>query len=185
MPGAPANVVISSASATSVNVTVTAPASNGGSALTNYTVTSNPGGITGSNDADTLLISGLTTGVSYTFTATATNAIGTGPASAASNGVTPGVPLAPTNVTATPGGVGELVVSFTPGDLGGGALMFHGVDCQPVFQGTGMSGVGATAPITVSGLSSGVSYTCTVFTQNDLQSGTGPWSASSNSAVVP
>ncbi|MDP1613757.1 MAG: fibronectin type III domain-containing protein [Sulfuritalea sp.] len=184
-PGAPTNVVISSASATSVNVTVTAPASNGGSALTNYTVTSNPGGITGSNDADTLLISGLTTGVSYTFTATATNAIGTGPASAASNGVTPGVPLAPTNVTATPGGVGELVVSFTPGDLGGGALMFHGVDCQPVFQGTGMSGVGATAPITVSGLSSGISYTCKVFTQNDLQSGTGPWSASSNAAVAP
>ena len=76
-------------------VTFTAPASNGGSAITVYTVTASPGAITGTGARSPVTVTGLTNGTSYTFTVTATNSAGTGAASAASNSVTPFVPTAP------------------------------------------------------------------------------------------
>ena len=79
----------------SANVSWTAP-SNGGSAITSYTVTpylsgvaQTPTTVTGAPPATTATVTGLTNGQPYTFTVTATNAIGSGPASSASNAVTP------------------------------------------------------------------------------------------------
>ncbi len=67
-----------------------APASNGGSAITGYTVTSSPGNFPATTaGATSAAVIGLTNGTTYTFTVTATNSVGTGPASAASNIVTP------------------------------------------------------------------------------------------------
>ena len=73
-------------------MTFTAPASNGGAAITGYTATSSPGGFTGTcagAAACPITVTGLTNGTAYTFTVTATNSAGTGAASAASNSVTP------------------------------------------------------------------------------------------------
>jgi Fibronectin type III domain len=71
------------------SVSFDAPASDGGSTVTSYTVTSSPGGLTASGSSSPITVTGLTDGVDYTFTVTAANAAGTGPASAASNIVTP------------------------------------------------------------------------------------------------
>ena len=90
-PGAPTSVTATSSSATAASVSFTAPANSGTSAITSYTVTSSPGNITGSAATSPVTVSGLTTGTAYTFTVTATNNQGTGPASAASNSVTPAV----------------------------------------------------------------------------------------------
>ncbi len=91
VPGAPTGVV-----ATGWNlyaeVTFAAPASNGGSAITGYTVTSSPaGGIDRQAGTPGLIhdVVGLTNGIPYSFTVVATNAIGPGPLSTASNVATP------------------------------------------------------------------------------------------------
>jgi len=86
-------------------VSWSAPASDHGSAVTGYTVMSSPAGKTCSWTSGplTCTVSGLTNGTPYTFTVTAANSIGPGPASAPSGPVTPAAgtyfhPLAPTRI---------------------------------------------------------------------------------------
>lgn len=95
VPSAPTAVAATGGNA-AATVSFTAPA-NGGSAITGYTVISNPAGGVDSNAGTTALthaITGLTNGTAYTFTVTATNAKGTGAASTASAAVTPVAPPA-------------------------------------------------------------------------------------------
>ncbi|MFZ0251252.1 MAG: Ig-like domain repeat protein, partial [Acidimicrobiales bacterium] len=112
VPGAPTGVSAAPANG-SASVSFTAPASNGGSAITSYTVTatdttnSGNGGQTASGSASPINVTGLTNGDSYTFTVKATNGVGAGPASAASNAVTPAAgplpPTAPNGATSSQG----------------------------------------------------------------------------------
>ena len=88
----------------------TAPG-NGGSAITSYTVTpyigsaaQTPVTVSGSPPATQTTVTGLTNGTSYTFTVSATNAVGTGQASMPSNAVTPAAPTVPGQPI---GGVGD------------------------------------------------------------------------------
>src|SRR5262249_27246966 len=77
----------------SATVTWTAPGT-GGSPITSYTVTPYVGGTAQapvSATTTSLSVTGLTNGTAYTFTVAATNAVGTGPASAPSAPGTPGV----------------------------------------------------------------------------------------------
>ncbi len=90
IPPAP-TIGTATAGARSAKVTFTSPASNGGSAITSYIVTSSGGQkASGPATATSITVTGLTNGVSYTFTVAAKNAIGIGPASGPSNSVTPG-----------------------------------------------------------------------------------------------
>jgi hypothetical protein len=103
------------------------PSSDGGDTITGYTVTSSPGGKTCSwtSGPRWCTVSGLTNGTSYTFTVKATNSIGTGPASPASNAVVPAVPvddlfhpLPPTRILDTRAGptqVGQFSSPWTAG----------------------------------------------------------------------
>lgn len=86
--GAPTSPVATGASATSVSVAFVAPADTG-SGIRGYRATSSPGGKTKEGPASPLVVSGLTTGTPYTFTVVALTDAGPGPASVASNSVTP------------------------------------------------------------------------------------------------
>ena len=101
VPGAP-TIGVATAGNAQASVAFTAPASNGSSAITSYSVSSSPGNFTVSGSASPLVVLGLTNGTAYTFSVKATNAIGTGAVSAASNSVTPINPNAPTTAAPMP-----------------------------------------------------------------------------------
>jgi uncharacterized repeat protein (TIGR01451 family) len=92
-PGMPTNVS-AIAGDTSATVSWTAPASDGGSPITSYTVTAFTGGapavVTTTQGGSPATVFPLTNGVLYTFSVHATNAIGNGPESLQSAAVTPG-----------------------------------------------------------------------------------------------
>ena len=91
VPGAP-TIGTATAGNAQASVTWTAPADNGGAAVTSYTATAvedNTKSCSANGSTLTCTITGLTNGSAYTFTVTATNAAGTSAASAPSNSVTP------------------------------------------------------------------------------------------------
>lgn len=94
-PGIPYSVSITAGDGSAV-VSWAAPG-DGGATISGYTVTAAPGGATAQvpGVAREATVIGLTNGVAYRFTVTATNRVGTGPASAVSALVVPtGVPAA-------------------------------------------------------------------------------------------
>ena len=117
-------------------VPFTAPSSDGGSPITSYTATSSPGGITvtlSQSGSGSITVSGLTNATAYTFTVTATNAIGTSLASAASNSVIPAVQ----QVGDFYGG-GVIFYIFESGDTGYVLGETHGLIAAVEDQGSGI-----------------------------------------------
>ena len=166
VPGAPTSVIATPGNASAL-VSWAAPASDGGSPITGYTATSAPGGKTcTTTGALSCTVTGLTNGTAYTFTVTATNVIGTGPASTATIAVTPAlVPGAPTGVSAVAGYHQATVSWSVPASDGGSAILSYTVTSTPGSFTSTAIGPAATSAI-VSGLSIGTSYTFTVHATN-------------------
>ncbi len=140
-PGAP-TAVMATADDTRAAVSFTPPAFDGGTAITGYVVTSSPGNFTGSGSTSPITVSGLANGTSYTFTVTASNSVGVGPASAPSGAVipqgnqtisfaNPGAQNFGTNPTLSATASSGLPVAFTSSTTAvcttdsGGTLTFH------------------------------------------------------------
>ncbi len=105
---------------TATNVGTSRPYNNGAATVTftadarnaadSFTVTSSPGGYTGTGSSSPITVTGLQSDTAYTFTVTATNTYGTSEASSASNSITattvpaaPGTPSASSPTGYSPG----------------------------------------------------------------------------------
>jgi Fibronectin type III domain len=123
-----------------------------------------------------------TTGKTYTCTVTAVNARGVSPSSAKSPTVIVGAPAAPTKVTAARAGAGKIKVTFTPGANNGSPATSYTASCVSGNGGTTRLKSGTGSPLTVTGLTVGKSYTCTVTAANAR--GRGPASKASGAVTA-
>ncbi|MBI4339745.1 MAG: fibronectin type III domain-containing protein, partial [Chloroflexi bacterium] len=164
----------------SAQVSWTAPVSDGGTTLTPYVMTVNPGGATFTSSGLSLLVTGLSNGINYTFTVVAHNSVGPSPASAPSNAVIPATtPDKPTNVVATIGN-GQSTVTWTAPASNGSAITAYKLTSTPPTSERLVSG--AQTAYVFTGLSNGTQYTFTVTARNEV--GDSQPSVASN-AVTP
>ena len=183
VPGAPTGLAATPGNA-QVVLAWTAPASTGGSPITGYTATASPGGATCTTATLGCTIGGLTNGTPYSFTVTATNAVGTGPASAPASATPvappppPTVPGAPTGLAATPGNAQVVLAWTAPASTGGSPITGYTATASP----GGATCTTATLGCTISGLTNGTPYTFTVTATNAV--GTGPASAPASATPV-
>ena len=177
-PDAPVSVVGSPGDA-QVEVSWTS-GGTGGSVITSYTVTANPGGATCTTDSTSCIVDNLDNGTGYTFEVVATNAAGSGPAATSSaTTVAPSTtPGAPTEVDGTPGD-SQVALSWTaPTDNGGSAITGYTVQ-QSVDEGASWSTVATGVTVTtldVTGLTNATGYVFRVVAANEV-AGDGDWSA--------
>ena len=196
VPSAPQNPTASTAlGTTSATISWTAPSNDGygntnASGITSYTVTGSPSGTCSSTSlgapTTSCVVSGLTPGTAYTFTVTASNTYGAGPASSATLAVTPLVtPGAPTGVAATNGDLSQSSVSWTaPTSTGGspvtGYVVQYSSDGGATW--TVATSSASTSPYVVTGLTNGTPYVFEMAAANMV--GAGAFSSPS-AAVTP
>ncbi len=182
-PGAPVGAAAQAADG-QATVSFDAPASDGGTPITAYTVTSAPAGLSAGGTGSPITVTGLTDGTSYNFTVTATNAAGTSPPSTSSNSVTP---LAPTGSGGGGGGGGGGNAPNLSGSLGGPSTATLGSTVSLTMNiankgGTAFdttltlttSGLGNLSAQAVWGLGAGCSVTGTTVTCDLASLPTGP-----------
>lgn len=178
-PGAPsgARAVAKSASAL---VSWSAPASDGGSRIVRYTVTSSPGGRSCTATSTSCTVTGLTAGTTYTFTVTAANGLGAGPASTATGAVVPFTkPGAPRNVVAAAGRSSATVSWAAPSSTGFSPVTGYTVTAYPSKRTCRTTGA---LRCTVTGLTRGTLAWFAVTATN--AAGTGPASAQTRPLTV-
>jgi hypothetical protein len=172
----------------SATVSFAPPSTDGRSPITGYTVTCTPAndGIirSASGSASPILVSGLSSGKTYTCTVVATNGVGSGLASSASNAVTPlpvSAPGVPTLVRLVPAS-GAMKVLFSPPATDGGLpIISYTATCSNGNQIFAVTG--STSPIIVTGLSNGTSYKCSISASNSI--GSSGSSAAVTKKVMP
>jgi hypothetical protein len=185
-PLTPTGVTAKSSSTTTATGTLTvtyAAGANNGAAITKFTATctsSNGGALksavhTGAT-AVAIAVTGVTTGKTYTCSVVATNSRGNSPAGT-TTAVTVGAPAAPAKPTVVMTASGSLKVTFTAPATNGAAITGYTATCTSTNSGVTKTNTGTASPLTVTGLTAGKTYTCTVVATNSR--GTGPPSPAS------
>ena len=141
VPGAPTGLTATASGTTAINLSWSAPASTGGSAITGYKIESSSDGGSSwsdlvantSNTATTYAHTGLAAGTTRHYRVSAINANGAGTASnvdSATTGTT--VPGAPTGLTATASGTTAINLSWSaPASTGGSAITGYKIEVSP------------------------------------------------------
>ena len=140
-PGAPTGLTATASGASQIDLSWSAPASTGGSAITGYKIEVSPNGTSGWTDqvadtnstATTYAHTGLAAGDTRHYRVSAINANGAGTASnvdSATTGTT--APGAPTGLTATASGASQIDLSWSaPASTGGSAITGYKIEVSP------------------------------------------------------
>ncbi|MCL2093585.1 MAG: fibronectin type III domain-containing protein [Treponema sp.] len=166
VPGAP-TIISAIAGDEAITLSWSAPADDGGSAVTKYEVQLNSGSWIDKSFGTSHIFTDLTNGTSYTVSVRAVNAAGNG-AEASATAIPIGVPEAPQNFKAVPGN-GQVVLTWeAPDNDGGKAIMGYEVTID--------DGNGFTTSVTkaedefthtFTGLANGTEYTFQVLAVNN------------------
>jgi hypothetical protein len=162
-----------------VSVAFTAPSYTGTSSITSYTVTASTGQ-TQSGSSSPIVVTGIATEATPTFTVIATNTGGNSLSSTASSSVTvTTVPAAPTIGTASITNSTTVSIPFTAGATGGKAISSYVTTSSPSIS---LSTPGTSSPLTVTGSYAGAqAYTFSIAAVN--ANGTSASSSASNSLI--
>ena len=140
VPGAPTALSAAASGSTRINLSWTAPASDGGSAITGYKIEVSPNGTSGWTDrvantgiTTTYAHTGLAAGTTRHYRVSAINTNGAGTASNVDSATTgTSVPGAPTGLTATASGATAIDLSWSaPGSTGGSAITGYKIEVSP------------------------------------------------------
>jgi hypothetical protein len=185
VPDAPTGVSGTVANASSV-ISWTAPGSNGGSAITGYTVTSSPAVTAPASCTNTTNLSceftGLTNGTTYTFSVVARNILGDSAASTASASVTAAIPPdAPTSVSGTVADAASVISWTAPGSNGGSVITNYTATSTP----GSFTCTTTTTSCNVTGLTNGTAYTFKVRATNAAGNSADSTASASVTPVAP
>ena len=170
-PGAPTNLVATPGDG-QASITFSAPATDGGSPITNYEYQLDDGTWTAFSPATTsspVVVTGLTNGTEYTIKLRAVNTAGSGAASDPVKVTPRSVPAAPTGLVATPGN-GQASISFTPGADGGSPITNYEYQLNGGTW-TAFSPATTSSPVVVTSLTNGTEYTIKLRAVNTAGSG--------------
>ena len=194
-PGAPTGLTATASGATQIDLSWSAPASTGGSAITGYKIEVSPNGTSGWTDqvantnstATTYAHTGLASGDTRHYRVSAINANGAGTASNVDSATTLQVPAAVSNVVAVPvpRTTDSLQVSWSAPDNAGKPTL-TGYDVRYREEDVNWTTVRQDAPSTsviIAGLGSSNFYDVQVRALN--ADGSGPWSSTAEAATSP
>src|SRR5436190_8304023 len=161
-----------------VTVHWSAPASDGGIPISGYTITPALNGVAQTplpfnSPATNETITGLNNGDSYTFTVTADDANGSGPASDPSGVVDIGAPTKPTGLAVTSNGDSQVTLNWnTPAATNGAAITGYVITAKRLLDNIDSTyAAGAVNTTTVDQLNNGYAYTFRIVATNSRGNG--------------
>jgi len=184
-PGSPTITTITPADR-ALTVAFTAPATDGGSPITQYSATCRGGVLDNPSNTGAgspIIVTGLTNGREYSCSVTARNAVGESASSPAVASTPYTTPAAPT-LGAVAVGDGFIEVAFTaPGDDGGNKVIDYELACTT--EGDSKTLTATASPLRLTGLRNGSAYACNVRARNAAGKGAAANLPTSTPRTIP
>jgi hypothetical protein len=187
VPQSPTSALVSLVNG-NVQVSWTAPTNVGDSAISSYTITSTPGNVivkTINGITTTATFSGLTDGVTYTFTIVATNAAGNSASITSPSIIAYSLSSPPTSLVATPGNTSVSIAFTPPTNTGGSAITNYQYSTNGGSSFTAFSPADTTSPIAITGLTNGTTYSIQLKSVTVAGVGAASASVSATPATTP
>jgi len=186
VPGAP-SITTATSGDRSIEVSWTAPSSDGGSTILGYTATADDGSghtFRCTSATSSCIISGLTNGTAYTVSVVATNITGDSLASTSTTSTPVAVAAAP-SISSVTSGNGSLAITWNAPLNDGGSTVLGYVATVDDGDGGTFTCETANLTCTITGLTNGTTYTVTVVATNAIGSSVASTSASGTPSTTP